>query len=96
VEKLEAVAAYNLIYNAAVLVERGVGYALGIEGIANVAPSGGLCFRLLEPRVESGLSIAWKKRRVFSPAAGIFLERLEERWRPLVRPSAKKPPAESL
>lgn len=37
-----------------------------------------LCFRPLEPRLDSGLDIVWKKYQVFSSAAELFLERLQQ------------------
>ncbi|MDR2390849.1 MAG: LysR family transcriptional regulator [Planctomycetota bacterium] len=76
-DKLNVVAGYNLIYNASILVEQGIGCALSIGGLVN---AGGLCFRLLEPRVESGLDIAWKKHQIFSSAAQVFLERVREKF----------------
>lgn len=79
-EDLNIVARYNLIYNATILVELGIGYALAIDGLANVTDTSKLCFRRLEPRVESGLNLIWKKNQVFSPAAQIFLKRARQRF----------------
>jgi DNA-binding transcriptional LysR family regulator len=79
-DKLNVVASYNLIYNAAILVEQGIGCALSIDGLASITNAGRLCFRWLEPRVESGLNIAWKKRQIFSSAAQVFLERICEKF----------------
>lgn len=70
------VATYNLIYNAALMVEEGIGYAISLDKLVNVTGDNNLCFRPLEPRLESGLNIVWKKYQVFSPAAEIFLERI--------------------
>lgn len=78
-EKLNIVATFNLIYNAALMVEQGLGYAVGIDGIVNTSPESNLCFRPLSPRLESGLNVVWKKNRLFSPAAGLFLRKLKER-----------------
>ena len=47
-------------------------------GEANTSEHSNLCFRPLTPRVESGLNIIWKKYQVFSPAAELFLSRLQE------------------
>lgn len=77
-DKLNVVTTFNLFYNAAIMVESGIGYAVTIDKIANTTESSGLCFRPLEPRLESGLNIIWKKYQVFSSAAGLFLERLRE------------------
>ena len=79
-DQLDIVTTFNLVYNAAIMVEAGVGYAVTLDKIANTTESSSLCFRPLEPRLESGLNIIWKKYQVFSPAAGLFLERLRERF----------------
>ena len=77
-EKLNIVGSYNLIYNAALMVNGGLGCALVLDKLANVGALSGLCFRPLEPRLETGLDIVWKKYQVFSPPAKLFLERLRE------------------
>ena len=74
------VATYNLIYNAALLVEEGVGYAISLDKLVNVTGRHNLCFRPFEPRLESGLKIVWKKYQVFSAAAELFLEKLREKF----------------
>ena len=75
-DKLDIVTTFNLVYNAAIMVEAGIGYALTIDKIANTTESSTLCFRPLEPQLESGLNIIWKKYQVFSSAAELFLEKL--------------------
>ena len=76
--KLDIAANYNLVFNAAILVEAGVGYAVTLDGLADTSPESALCFRPLRPRLESGLDLIWKKYQVFSPAAELFLARLRE------------------
>lgn len=77
--KLNIVAAYNLLYNAAVMVEAGVGYAVTLDRLANTSANSSLCFRPLTPTLEAGLSIVWKKYQVFSPASELFLKKLKEK-----------------
>lgn len=79
-EKLNIVGSYNLIYNAALMVKGGLGSALVMDKLADVEAVKGLCFRPLEPRLETGLDIVWKKYQVFSPAAKVFLERMQEKF----------------
>ncbi len=78
-DRLNIVATYNLIYNAALMVSEGVGYAVTLDRLVNVTGGGELCFRPLEPKLESGLNIVWKKYQVFSAAAELFLERIREK-----------------
>ena len=73
-DKLHVVATYNLIYNASLLVDEGLGYALCLDKLINTTGVSNLCFRPLEPRLESEASIIWKKYQVFSKAAEKFLE----------------------
>ena len=76
-EKLNIVGTYNLIYNASVLVEEGIGCALTIDGLINTSGDSSLCFRPLKPAISAGLVVAWKKYQVFSKAAEKFLETLQ-------------------
>ena len=75
-QKYTISATYNLLYNAAILVEEGVGIALCIENIIRDYAENPLCFRPLEPSMHVGLDIIWKKHYVFSKAAELFLEKL--------------------
>lgn len=77
-DKLDIVTTFNLVYNAAIMVDAGLGYAVTIDKIANTSENSTLCFRPLEPKLDSGLNIIWKKYQVFSAAAELFLERLRE------------------
>ena len=77
-DKLNIVATYNLIYNASLMVDEGFGYALCLDRLVFSADNNNFCFRPLEPRLEAHLNIAWKKYQVFSKAAEIFLEALQE------------------
>lgn len=75
-KKLKLVGTYNLVYNAALLVEAGVGCALSLDKLVNTSKTSQLCFKPLEPRLEARLYVVWKKSQVFSKAAEKFLERL--------------------
>jgi len=79
-DKLNIVTTFNLMYNAAIMVEAGIGYAVGIDGITNTDVNSSLCFRPLEPRMTAGLDVIWKKYQVFTPAAELFLQRLQDRY----------------
>lgn len=62
-ESLNIVTTYNLLYNASLLVEEKVGYALYLDKIIRENDSGILCFRALDPRIEAGLDLVWKVPR---------------------------------
>lgn len=71
------VSTYNLVYNASLMVDEGLGYALCFDKIINTTGTN-LCFKPLTPRLEVGMHIAWKKYQVFSKASQKFLEKLQE------------------
>ncbi|MEC0236381.1 LysR family transcriptional regulator [Paenibacillus kribbensis] len=79
-DKLNVVTTYNLAYNAAIMVEEGIGYALTLDKIVNTSSDSNLCFKPLEPRLESGLNIVWKKHQVFSAAADLFLKEIQAKF----------------
>ena len=79
--KLNIVATYNLLYNASLMVEESVGSALCLDRIIKTTESSPLCFRPLEPKLEVGLNIVWKKYQIFPKAAAKFLEYLQKEYR---------------
>lgn len=72
-DKLTTVATYNLLYNASLLVNEGLGYALCLDKVINTQGTE-LVFRPLEPSLEASLVIVWKRHQVFSRAAALFME----------------------
>lgn len=76
-QKYNIAATYNLLYNAAILVEESVGIALCIENVIRDYAENPLCFRPLDPPMNVGLDIIWKKHCIFSKAAEIFLKELQ-------------------
>lgn len=77
-EELNIVATGNLLYNMSLLVEEGIGYAVGLDKILNTTGNSNLCFRPLYPELISHLDIARKKYQVFPKCAENFLKRLQE------------------
>lgn len=74
-ERLNIVGTYNLIFNASLMVEEGVGYALCLDKLSN---NTNLCFKPLFPPLESPLSIVWKKNNSLSSSALCFLKKFKE------------------
>lgn len=75
--QLHIAATYNLIFNASLLVDEGLGYALCYDKLINTKDSN-LCFRPLYPQLEVKGYIVWKKYQVFSKAAELFLQYLRK------------------
>ena len=63
---INVVATYNLIFNAALMVEAGLGCAVAIDKLINTTSVSNLCFRPFKPKLESALNVVWKKDQVFS------------------------------
>ena len=78
--KLNIAATYNLVYNAAVMVKAGVGYAVTLDKLADTSKESDICFKPLKPKLESGLDVVWKKYQVFSPASKLFFEKLRDKF----------------
>lgn len=70
-DQMEIVSAYNLAYNAAMMVEKGMGIALCLELECSYK---NLCFVPLSPRLEFHSVLAWKKNQVHSPATKAFID----------------------
>lgn len=75
---LNIVATYNLIFNAPLLVDEGLGYAIGFDKIINTSGNSNLCFRPLKPGLEDEMNIIWKKYQIFSKPAEKFIAKLQE------------------
>lgn len=78
---LNVVCTYNLLFNAAVLVEQGMGCALCLDHLADTTEHTGLTFRPLTPPLEIRLHLAWKRYQIFSPASQLFLNQLQAAFR---------------
>ena len=76
--KLHVVATYNLVFNASLMVDEGLGYALCFDKLINVSGNSDLCFRPLFPKMEAEAFIIWKRYQVFSKAAQKFMDALQE------------------
>lgn len=75
---LNIVSTYNLLFNASLLVEEGLGYAICFDNIIHTSQNSNLCFRPLAPELTTEMCIIWKKYQVFSKPAEKFLSALRE------------------
>ena len=72
-DQLEIAATYNLIVNAAFMVEQGLGVALCFD-LGAVFEN--LRFVLLTPRMETGSVLVWKKNQTLSAANALFIQHI--------------------
>ena len=69
-------ATYNLLFNASLMVEEGLGYAFALDKIINITEDSGLLFKPLSPALPAKMNLIWKKYQFFSKPAQKFLEKL--------------------
>ncbi|WP_294578713.1 LysR family transcriptional regulator [uncultured Thomasclavelia sp.] len=77
-EKLNIICTYNLIYNAAIMVENGIGYALCFEKLIDTLGNPKISFVPFYPKMQTGTVLVWKKHQIFSPATARFIEKLKQ------------------
>ena len=78
IDTMKVAGTYNLIFNAALMVEQGLGCAIAFDQLVDTMAVISLCFRPLTPRLEMGMNLVWKKYQLFSPAAEAFLNKVQE------------------
>ena len=76
--KLNIISTYNLIFNAALMVDEGIGCAITLDKLVNTGEDSNLCFRPLKNSKNSNLIFVWKKYQVFSKASQKFLDELKK------------------
>ena len=76
--RLNVFAGHNLINNAALLAEAGLGYVVCVGGSFEIRGGENLCFIPLSPERTTGHVLAWKKNRVFHSAANRFRDFIQK------------------
>lgn len=76
--EINLVSTYNLLFNASLMVDEGIGYAFALDKIINVSGEGSLCFRPLNPPLHASMHLIWKKYQFLSKPAAKFLEKFQE------------------
>lgn len=68
----------NLMNNGALMVEQGLGYAIGVENVPSMYDPKRFCYRKLSPEISTGSVLAWKKHQAFGKASSKFLDFVTE------------------
>lgn len=79
-DKLNVVATYDLLFNASIMVREGMGYTLGFDRLINTGKDSELCFRPLQPALNSQMYIIWRKYQVFTPVASLLKNELKKHF----------------
>ena len=74
--KLQVAATYNLLYNASLMVEDGIGYAVSFDKLVDTSDSSKLCFRPLVPEISVHPTLIWKREQKLSIISQLFVEKL--------------------
>ena len=69
---------YNILSNAALLVEAGMGCAVCLDGALSIHADPELCFRQIFPLYITRSVVMWKKNHLFSQAASLFIQAVQE------------------
>lgn len=78
ISRLKIAATYTLFFNASLLAEEGLGYAISFDGLINSNEDSNLCFRPIRPLLETTPHIIWKRYQIHTKTARKFLEKLLE------------------
>ena len=78
-DRLHLSGTINLAYNGSVFVKEGLGSMLSFDKLADTSADSELCFRPLDPPLETKMYVIWKKYQVFTPIAELLLDELKLR-----------------
>ncbi len=79
-DELNIIATYNLLYNAAIMADEGLGYVLSLDKLIRTNDEMNICFRPLKLDIKIHIDVAWKKYQIFSRPAELFLKKLQEKF----------------
>ena len=78
--RLNVFATYNLLSNAALLVEKGLGYAVCLNSSVDFTGGGSTVFLPFLPEKNAGSVFVWKKNYVYSPIVNRFINMIREEY----------------
>lgn len=78
---LQVAATYNLLYNASLMVEDGIGYAVSFDKLVDTSETSNLCFRPLTPEISVQPTLIWKREQKLSLVSQLFIDKLESNKR---------------
>lgn len=72
------VGTFNLLYNAYLLAQAGVGHVLALKSVINPEPDSGVVWLPLYPKLEAEIIVAWDKNRQLTKPVQMLLNYLRE------------------
>lgn len=76
--QIHVAASYTLLSNVVLLVEEGMGCAVCLDGALAIGERSGLKFVPFCPEHVTRSVLLWKKKRLFSPAASLFIQMIRQ------------------
>ncbi|MDO4541361.1 MAG: LysR family transcriptional regulator [Bacillota bacterium] len=73
-DRLNKIATFNLINNAALFAKHDLGYVFTIEGVVSHFKADEVCFRPFKPEISQSTFIIWKKYQPQSPVVSKFID----------------------
>lgn len=75
--QLHIFAIHNLLTNATLLAQAGLGYPVCVQGAYAIRETENVCFVPIVPERATGHVLAWKKNRIFTTATSLFIEHIK-------------------
>ncbi len=72
--KLHVFATHNLLTNAALLAERGLGYVICVGGAFSIRQTNNIRFVPFEPERTAGHELVWRKNNVLNSATSLLIQ----------------------
>lgn len=72
------VGTFNLLYNAYLLAQAGVGHVLALKSVINPEPDSGVIWLPLYPKLEAEIIVAWNKNRQLAKPVEMLLSFLRQ------------------
>lgn len=76
--KLKVFAVHNLLTNAILLAQAGLGYPVCVQGSYTIRETDGVRFLPIIPERTSGHVLVWKKNRVLASATSLFIQYIND------------------
>lgn len=77
IKNYHIIGTYNLLYNASLMAECGLGYVLCLSDIINTTGKSPLCFIPLTSQPKFKLNVIWKKQSIYSKSVLKLIEYLK-------------------
>lgn len=80
IHHLQVAATYNVVHGSpAAMVQNNIGYFLTTRDLLSPTLDDNMVFRPLEPQLRVQYNLVWKRQNIFSKAAGLFREKVQEK-----------------